>query len=99
MSKILGFACHAPSVSLYRQQRPLLGLTFNPGEGKRAKRPQSFQELLAPSNKERRLLLVNNLPVCRSNCSEFPACPPEGERIGLVGSMVLPTPRLEYLGQ
>lgn len=30
MSKILGFACRAPSASLYRQQRPLLGLKFNP---------------------------------------------------------------------
>lgn len=30
MSKILAFVCHAPSVSLHRQQRPLLGLKFDP---------------------------------------------------------------------
>lgn len=30
MSKILGFACHAPWVSPCGQQRPLLGLKFNP---------------------------------------------------------------------
>lgn len=30
MSKILGSACHAPSVFLDGRQRPLAGLKFNP---------------------------------------------------------------------
>lgn len=75
MSKILRFLCHAPSASLHRQQRPLLGLKFNPlcdlilmeAKGGSPLTQAYRKNFLALKHSEMRVPLVNNLLVCRSS--------------------------------